>query len=710
MTCLLAASAALAMGSALTDSITFDEPAHLAAGVAPLVTGDYRLSPEHPPLARMWAALPVLLAGPHWPPPETPGWHEGDFVRFSRDWLARPGAGERLFQPARAMIVALLVALCLLIALLAERLFGRGAALLALLVAALDPTLLAHGHYVTTDLPLALAALAALAAFSRFLAAPGPGRLALAGLAFAALSLVKFSWPLALPAMALMTAVHVSRRPSGAPPVRRTGAAAGPWLALAAAACLAIWAVYGFRFSPFRGADAATARMAAPVAAGGAWPASMAQAWDTVLRDPVDGRRFPAAAPLLDFARRHRLLPEAYLYGMAYTLGASRHRSAYLLGSYSTSGWPGYFPVAFVLKTPLATIALMLAGLGAIAARRVRPSDPLLALGLAAWTVTYGVSALATHLNIGQRHLLPLYPAVFMAAGAALAWISPRRSATGSARSRKAAGETAEASDVAAGSRPAGAPAAWLVAAACCWLAVACARTFPRYLSYFNELAGGSRNGYLYLADSNVDWGQDLVRLAAYARRHPGERLKLAQFGDGPLPSGFAPEILVSDRPEQPLAPLGAGTYAVSATTLLGVYLPLVRDTAWSEAETRQRPAEPRRVRVLADYRALAARAGAGGGAGGAPVETARQPLPEGARGPGTSRDFRAAPPGTPPRWKRFAGLGLLRCRDERCLFDRLRRARLLNRLRHRLADERVGDSLFLFRLSQADVDALTRP
>ncbi|HVT59412.1 MAG TPA: glycosyltransferase family 39 protein [Thermoanaerobaculia bacterium] len=670
---LLALAAALAMGAALSDSITVDEPTHLAAGVTPLLTGDFRLSPDHPPLARMWAALPVLALGARWTPAADPGWHAGDFSGLGRRWLAPPGQGDRLIQPARAMIVVLLLGLCLATALAAKRLFGHAAALLALFVAALDPSLLAHGHYVTADVAMALTALLSVAAAARLLARPTVRRLALTGLALGGAALTKFSWPLLLPALAAMAVAAVSwpafrggppSPPAGPPrgggdhvlaelaggagpgirpgPLRRTATVAGLGLLLAAAVWLSVWAAYGFRFSPFRGADRATAMMAAPAGPAGQRPATMASAWQAVLRDPADGKPF-ALAPLVDLARRHRLLPEAYLYGLAYAYRTSRYRSAYLMGELSTTGWRRYFPIAFAIKTPLATSLLIAAGIAALAARRAAPTaDPLLALGLLVFVATYGGAAVLSHLDIGQRHLLPLYPPLFMLAGAAAAWL-PARSAQ------------------------------LLLAAGCLWLLAANLRACPEYLGYFNELAGGPRQGFRYLADSNVDWGQDLRRLAGYARRHPGERLVLAQFGSPPLPPGLAPALLDGGSPAAAAAPLAPGTYAVSATELLGVYDPLVRDTAWTERSLPQPPARPPATAPAAPlYRALTAL-----------VASCREhPAPA-----------RAAS-----------------CQQAAGRFGMLRRARLLNRLRRRPPDARVGASLFLYRLGQSDLESLVRP
>ncbi len=158
---LLAVCATLALGAASGDSPTIDEPGHLVAGLAVWHEGDFRMAPDHPPLARLWAALPVFLGSHAWQTLGRPGWSDGDWWRFGR-WLFERNDPEALLWPARAMMVGLLVATCLATWWVARSLFGPTAGALALLLAAFDPGFLAHGHYVTTDMPMTLATLACL--------------------------------------------------------------------------------------------------------------------------------------------------------------------------------------------------------------------------------------------------------------------------------------------------------------------------------------------------------------------------------------------------------------------------------------------------------------------------------------------------------------------------------------------------------------------
>ena len=647
----LVLAALLAISSLLGDSINFDETADLTAGMSHLVTGDFRLSPAHPPLSKMWAALPLLLTDQRWVPPQTPGWGEGQTFQVGRTWLCRLNDGERLMAIARGMVVALLLATCLCIYVMARSLFGPGAGLLALTLAVLSPTLLAHGRLVTTDLPLTLCAAITLLAFARLLRQVTWARLVCAGLSIGAMSLVKFSWLLILPALVLMAGVAVFRdtpmpvslRPPAASsrggPVylQRRSARAATVVAIgvfmAAFVWVSIWTCYGWRYSPFRGPDRGRALMMPAGRADQPLPTTMDGAWESVLHD-VDGK--PLRGGLVRavlWARHHRLLPEAYLYGLAYTKRTTATRPAYLNGAISYQGWTAYFPIAFAAKTPLATLLLLAAGLIAIFKGQVSTGrEPILLAGLAAFALVYAAFAVTSHVNIGQRHILPLYPAVMIFAGASAAWLDRR-------------------------------PARWLVGAAVLWLAGTNLYIHPHYLSYFNELAGGPAQGHRLLADSNLDWGQDLKRLARYARRHPDQTIKLAYFGSSdPTCYGFPCEMLPSYLPNQAHpAELGPGTYVISVTQLLGLYQPTASRAFWENSRNRET--------YRKQYHAFVGR-----GAETAPAEQ------------------------TPDSQATHAR------------FELLRRGRLLSRLRNRSPDERIGYSLFVYRLTQADLDILTAP
>ena len=531
------------------DAATSDETAHVPAGYSYLDRGDFRMNPEHPPLAKMWAALPLWLRGAGHPDYGSQGWGEGEEWNFGFAFLN--GAPEdplrrdpdRLLHPARAMILALGVLLCLAVHRWAASLWGREGALLALALCALSPVVLAHARLVTTDLPAALGFVVALWTFARWLQVPSWPRLVLAGLALGAALLVKFTSLLLLPLLGLAAAVWAMRS-------RRLR----PLLGLAGVGVLAyvvLWAGYGFRFAP---------------APDGAY----ALPWQQLAQ--LEGPHPPA----LLWVRDHHLAPEAYVYGLTYALH-EQTRLAYLNGVESVVGWRSYFPIAFLLKTPLAFVALALWGLG-LAWKGPRRRE--VALFLLVPLAAYALVSVRSRLNIGHRHLLPMYPLLCVTAGAIAAHAKRR----------------------------------WQERSVFYALLLGIALSFglatPGYLSYFNLLAGGARGGWRYLLDSNLDWGQDLKRLASWQRAHGGVPLDLAYFGTAdPQAYGirYRKVAWVHDfRPQEPaVRPVSGDLLAVSLNLREGMYLERDRELAhavfdrgWMDNATIRRYTDLRMARI----------------------------------------------------------------------------------------------------------------
>lgn len=623
---LLVCAAGLAWSAATTDSVTVDEPAHVTAGYASLVTGDYRLSPDHPPLARWLLALPLLFQPVHWPAAETPAWQAGDFLTVGREFFENWNDGQRLIRSSRAVAIALFLALLLAVGAATRQLFGGAGALFAMTLVAFDPNWLAHGHLATADVPFALAALLTLLAAQHWLSRPTLPRLGLFAAAFAATALVKFSWPTLVPALAGMALV--AGRERGWRATLRTLAVAAATLALAA--ILAIWAAYGFRFRASAGGESAGFHMAVPMDYGQPPPANAAAAWETVLHDPATAAdRRGLTVPLLRFAHRGNLLPEPYLFGIAFVEKKAIDRAAYLRGAYSNRGFRSYFLWALALKTPLPELLLFFGGLAlaAVGVRRAALRWNPLAVGLGVFSAVYFATLTWSGLNLGYRHLLPVTMALAIAAGGLAGARLP-------VRWRR--------------------PVTVAVGLASAWLVVGTLATAPHWIGYFNEAAGGWRQGHRYLLDSNLDWGQDLLRLRIRLAREPGEvPVWLLQAGPPPLPRGMQVRWLWGEGSHAPHpAAIAGGLYVVSASDLLGLTRPLARAESWRDP------------RLIARFEQAAAAA-------------------------------------------RLSTEAKADAIDD---FEALRRLRLLSRLALRPPDERIGTSLFLFRLSDAEVAEWTTP
>jgi len=574
---LLVLCVVLAVTSLRKDSVTFDETSHLTAGLSYWVTGDYRLTPDHPPLAQLWAAIPLLLTDHGWSV-DLPGWRESNFWLVGRSWFAGTPDIHRLLCYARSMIVLLLLATCWLTFTIARSLWGRTGGLLALTLAVLSPTLLAHGRLVTTDLPATLLFLLVIYSYARLVDKLTIARFAWAALSLAALSLTKFSWPLVLPALLIMASLAVLRKPKTTSGENDSGKSVNlmslHWLSTRArrgavtlgiailsgvVVWLAIWSAFSWRYSPYKSnAEAEFQTDGQPLAVSHRMTDD--KAWRDVLSDDGGQPLRSAASIIVRWARNIHLLPEAYLFGLAYTDKTTQQRDAYFLGDISNTGWRSYFPIAFLIKTPIATMILILLGAVASIKYHDRRTKSPLAVGLVVFLVVYVMAMLTSRINIGHRHLTPIYPLLFILAGACARWATHR------------AGRV-------------------IIASMIVWLVGANAWIYPQYLSYFNELVGGPSQGYKYLADSNVDWGQDMLRLSDYMKAESlgADEVKLAWFGMvDPSVYGVDCEMLPSSAPFGKPASLVGGTYIVSVTQLLGVYAREVRDDYWQDSHNQE--------------------------------------------------------------------------------------------------------------------------
>ena len=541
----------LGVSALFAKSATSDETAHLTGGYSYWRFNDYRLQPENGNLPQRWGALPLLLERPRLQPADAPEWWSLSHVwLISQQFFFASGNNtDFMLATARAAMALWSVATGLLVFGWSRRLWGEAGGLFSLTLYTFSATTLAHGPLVTSDMTVTFFLLAATAAFWRHLQRLDVLSLALS-LAVTALACVaKFSFFLLLPVYA---ALVIWRLAESAPLSviwrGREHRLAHRWAKFTAmsfsavfhglSAWVVIWAFFGFRYSAF-----------APGLPPG-WKFYIP--WQVIL--PASG----VWPTLIAHARVWRILPESYLQGLAYVRYAARARGAFLNGDYSITGWVTFFPYAFMVKTFLAELGAFTLAFGIMATRWCRADGrrivivhdlrrvaPLIVLFTIYWAFS-----LASHLNIGHRHILPVYPILFILAGVIVRPATQR----------------------------------WVRGAAVALAGLAAAESMaiqPHYLAYFNLLAGGPANGWRHLVDSSLDWGQDLPGLAQWVRRHrqSGEPVYVASSGM----SDFRYEGI----PGEPLAPyyyhdqprrwqeLKPGLYCVSATMLEDVYSPI---------------------------------------------------------------------------------------------------------------------------------------
>jgi 4-amino-4-deoxy-L-arabinose transferase-like glycosyltransferase len=459
--------------SARRESQTFDEPAHMYAGYSYWLHSDFGINPEHPPLVKLVATLPLLIGRPKYPDPRE------IFFRAQSAFggiamMSQPG-GDAVLAHARAAVSVFAFALGLLVLCAAREMFGDRAALVALLLFVFDPLILAQGPLLGTDIGATCCIFAAIYAFYRYVKKPTYLRLGVCclatGLAFAA----KHSAILVFPMLALLGAYEVLLAPkeeteAQSPqlnPGRRALKMAAAYLVIVASAVLILWAFYGFRYAARPGGKQIV-------------PPSSAY---------LQGLHHPTEAKAIGFAERHHLLPESYLFGFTdVTILARDGRPMYLFGKvYPTGKW-FYFPSAFLIKTTIGFLLLLalVPFARALWQRDHRREVVFLVLP----PLIFFCSAMTAKVDIGIRHILPIMPfLIVLVAGAAAALFRQSRAW------------------------------AWAVGILVVLDVASSLHAYPNYLPYSNEAFGGPTRTYRVLADSNVGWGGGLKALDAYLNK-----------------------------------------------------------------------------------------------------------------------------------------------------------------------------------------------
>jgi Dolichyl-phosphate-mannose-protein mannosyltransferase len=567
---LLVVFAIVSYSAVLKKSATYDEPLHAVAGFVHLTTGDFRINPEDPALFGYWGALPhsreelkLNL--------DSPSWGKMIADTASNQWpfvvdtlYHTPGTdADSFLNESRLMFVIVGVALGALIAIWSWQLAGAAAALIATAFFALDPNFMAHTALVKNDVMLSLAMAGMALALWRF------GR--------------RGTW-LSLIAIALCCAVAVN--------VKFSGLLCGPiifialifrallpqsWIVVgmelnthrrqlivapivcvfvAIVSFIAIWACYGFRFGPTNDPNVLlnTQRIVLRAKISKLMAAN-ANA-DQTTQQMIDQEPLGPMVNMVLWAEKERLLPQPWLFGFLYTRATTYYRGCYLLGQIGRTGWWYYFPATMLFKTPSATLmAIPIAIVCALSRKRQATTVfvrfdwwSIVCIGVP--PILYGVAAMAANLNLGVRHILPVYPFIFIALSLGLSRLTARWKSMG----------------------------IFVTTLLLIGLAVESLSAYPNYLAFFNT-PSDAHNGIDLLGDSNLDWGQDLPALAAWRKQHLDQPMYLAYFGiadphyyridenDLPVAAGGWP---FAKSPQLVRPPC---YFAVSATNLQGIYL-----------------------------------------------------------------------------------------------------------------------------------------
>ncbi len=500
---LLALMLVLGIGSMRGDSAIVDEVAHIPAGYSYLRYGDYRLNPEHPPLIKELAAAPLLFLPLRFPNDISP-WTSDVNGQWESGWhfIYHYGnnADQILFY-SRLPILLLAILFGGVLYVVTKRRFGAAVGLLALFFYALEPNILAHARFVTTDLGAAATAFFAIVSFLSYLKNPSRKNLAIATVLFAVAQLAKFSAVLLVPVYFFMVAAAIIAGPGLATWRNRLFEYVKGFLILGFGALGLIWAFY---IPPTWNLPASVQSKLIDGSLPGGWQRPIGLFLTKI-------NHLPLIKPLAQ-----------YILGVLMVFNrVAGGNTTYFMGKVTNQSFVWYFPVTYLIKTPITILILIIASLAFAVWKYLAKSplrvwqnalnyarDHLFELTALFYIAFYSYMSIKGNLNLGIRHLLPIIPFILILVAKKTVEI---------ARSLR--------------------PQPWakfVLAGLLLFYLGTNLRAYPSYLAYFNESIGGPANADKYVSDSSVDWGQDLIRLKTYVDSHPEiDKIAVDYFGGG---------------------------------------------------------------------------------------------------------------------------------------------------------------------------------
>lgn len=496
---------ALGLFSMLGDSAIVDEIAHIPAGYSYLKYSDYRLNPEHPPLIKDLAAMPLMFMNLKFPT-NIAAWNSDINGQWEAGWNFIYHIGnnaDAIIFCARLPILILSVILGYIIYHFCEKRYGVQTALLALILYAFSPSIIAHSRFVTTDLGIAAFTFFAFLAFFVFIERPRKQTVLLAAGFFALAQLAKFSAITLIPFFIGLTAIAVWAKKSPQPLGKRALTYFGYLAVMFALAFVMVWLFY------------------------------IPHVWnmpsgvqDALIQGSLPKGYYEKFGRAMVATNDPLLLRALYQYALGVLMVFNRVSSGnitYFLGQVTNQSFIWYFPVSFVMKTqlPLLLMIVMTAIFSLwqiirhwpkrfFAAIKNYADVHFVELSFILYIAFYSYISIKGNLNLGIRHLFPMLPMVFILV--AKKAVDIRKALHGHRRATYSG--------------------ALIIATGLYMLTPLI--IYPRYVPYINSAFGGGGAGYKYLTDSNVDWGQDLKRLAEWIKARPEvDKIAVDYFGGG---------------------------------------------------------------------------------------------------------------------------------------------------------------------------------
>lgn len=541
--------------NAWNDAATYDEVAHIPASYSYVTQHDTRLNPEHPPLIKDLAGLPLLFmdlnfdtSQKFWTGDLPNMWDEGQWAAGRSLLYGSGNDPDKIIFWARIPIILLSILLGLFLFKWGKEIAGTSAGLFALILYAFDPNILGHNHFVTTDLGIAAFLTFSFYYFLKFIKKPSWKNVLLGGIFLGLLLVTKFSSILAVPIFGLILIIYplVKSNHWEKNSWKKRWLNLGEYLLKGVAAILVaavvIWIVY----------EANTFNMPKE---------TFAKTIDFFFAADDGNAKAMYTNKALHALNESSLTRPlgTYLFGPAWMIKrVVGGNGSYFLQQVG-NGFTWYFPVVFVIKETIPFLFLTLFSLAYTLKQMFSRHKHSIQLGerlanffrrsvveyaLFGFIILYVYASISGGLNIGFRHLFPILPFAYLLISKKVFDLMGNSHLTSQQSFRIAS-------------------LLLLI-----WIAAIPVINYPSYTSYFNESIGGSKNGYKYVTDSNTDWGQDLKRLKSWLDENPQiDKIRVDYFGGGDIKYYIGNKYVMW---YDSLRPVQTGWYAISTNFLQG--------------------------------------------------------------------------------------------------------------------------------------------
>ncbi len=525
---------------ARSDSQTTDEAVHLSSGYTYLIKHDFRFNPEHPPIIKALAALPLLIIKPSIPL-DNEYWQKADkffedhwflTLQFSQKMFYQSGNNpDQLLFWGRLWPILMLMGLGMAIFMISKAIWGWPGSLVSFGLFIFDANFIGHGHLITTDVGAALGYLLSIYVFWRFLHQPNYKWVLLTGLMIGISLLIKFTLLILWPAMIILFIYFAWTQK-----ISKSKISSILWkfLIILGLSWLIVWGAYGFNYQlpPASGHVYQDIRLVNQARIDWQNDGNMINL--ELNRNPKLENIINHIYPYL----RYLLVPRDFWKGliMTFSHAAGGHR-VFLLGKLADKGFWYYFPIIFLVKTSLASLLLIFLAIKKQWRHQENSHQVnffLIAAGI------YFIIAMLSKANLGIRHIFPIFPLLYIIAGGI--WPLTKK---------------------------------WqkiAVVVAFGWLFIEVIITYPSYIGYFNQLAGGSSYGYKIARDSNLNWGEDIKRIKNYIAKSIPEEPYVIYGWNGETALDY---YGIDRQPSEALNPASKGYIIIDASALVN------RDYQW---------------------------------------------------------------------------------------------------------------------------------